>query len=373
MAKPDYYATLGVDRGASADEMKKAYRKLAMQYHPDRNPGDAKAEAKFKELNEAYDVLKDDQKRGAYDRFGHAAFENGGGGASSGFGFEGGLGDIFDQMFGGGGRRGSERQTGADLRAAVEIDLGEAFTGTKANVRVATRLTCDACQGSGSADKNASADTCSTCGGAGRVRAQQGFFLVERTCPTCGGTGRVIRNPCRVCAGAGTVPRDKTLAVQIPAGVEDGTRIRLSGEGEAGGRGAPPGDLYVQIAIRPHSIFQRDGANIFCRVPLRMTQAALGGEIEVPTIDGSAAKVKIPAGTQSGEQFRLRAKGFSVLRSTQRGDMYIQVAVETPQHLTRRQRELLDEFETEAKGHSAGSPEHEGFFSKVKEFFEGKI
>jgi molecular chaperone DnaJ len=374
MAKQDYYTTLGVQRGASAEDMKKAYRKLAMQYHPDRNPGDAKAEAKFKELNEAYDVLKDEQKRGAYDRFGHAAFENGGpqqGGA--GFGFEGGLGDIFDQMFGGGGRRGGERtQTGADLRAAVEIELSEAFTGTKANVRVPTRVTCDACAGSGSADKNVSADTCGTCGGAGRVRAQQGFFLVERTCPTCGGSGRTIRNPCRVCSGAGTVPREKTLSVAIPAGVEDGTRIRLSGEGEAGGRGAPPGDLYVHVAIRPHDIFQRDGANIFCRVPLRMTQAALGGEVEVPTIDGSAAKVKIPAGTQTGDQFRLRAKGFSVLRSSQRGDMYIQVAVETPQSLTRRQRELLEEFETEGKSHTAGSPEHEGFFAKVKEFFEGK-
>jgi molecular chaperone DnaJ len=204
------------------------------------------------------------------------------------------------------------------------------------------------------------------------VRAQQGFFLVERTCPTCGGSGRVVRNPCRVCAGAGTVPREKTLSVQIPAGVEDGTRIRLSGEGEAGGRGAPPGDLYVHVAIRPHDIFQRDGANIFCRVPLRMTQAALGGEIEVPTIDGSAAKVKIPAGTQTGDQFRLRAKGFSVLRSAQRGDMYIQVAVETPQNLTRKQRELLEEFEAESKSHATGSPEYEGFFAKVKDFFEGR-
>jgi molecular chaperone DnaJ len=374
MAKQDYYTTLGVQRGASAEEMKKSYRKLAMQYHPDRNPGDAKAEAKFKELNEAYDVLKDDQKRSAYDRFGHAAFENGGpqAGGAGGFGFEGGLGDIFDQMFGGGRRGGERTQTGADLRAAVEIELAQAFTGTKANVRVPTRVTCDACSGSGSADKNASADTCATCGGAGRVRAQQGFFLVERTCPTCGGSGRTIRNPCRVCSGAGTVPREKTLAVAVPAGVEDGTRIRLSGEGEAGGRGAPPGDLYVHVAIKPHEIFQRDGANIFCRVPLRMTQAALGGEVEVPTIDGSAAKVKIPPGTQTGDQFRLRAKGFSVLRSAQRGDMYIQVAVETPQSLTRRQRELLEEFESEGKSHKAGSPEHEGFFAKVKEFFEGK-
>jgi molecular chaperone DnaJ len=375
MAKQDYYATLGVERGASAEEMKKAYRKLAMQYHPDRNPGDAKSEAKFKDLNEAYDVLKDDQKRGAYDRYGHAAFENGGpqqGGG--GFGFEGGLGDIFEQMFGqtrrGGG--GSQTQTGADVRAQVEIDLGEAFTGIKANVRVNTRMACDACSGTGSADKNASADTCGTCGGAGRVRAQQGFFLVERTCPTCGGAGRMVRNPCRVCSGAGTVPREKTLSVAIPAGVEDGTRIRLSGEGEAGGRGAAPGDLYVHVAVRAHDIFQRDGANIFCRVPLRMTQASLGGEIEVPVIDGTRAKVKIPAGTQTGDQFRLRAKGFSVLRSAQRGDMYIQVAVETPQSLTRRQRELLEEFENEAKANTAGSPEHEGFFAKVKDFFEGR-
>ena len=376
MAKQDYYELLGVQRGVNADDLKKAYRKLAMQYHPDRNPNNPAAEQKFKDVSEAYDVLKDDQKRGAYDRFGHAAFENGGAGAGAagaGFGFEGGLGDIFEQMFGGGGRRGGAAggaPAGADVRVAVEVDLAEAFAGVKTNVKVATRMTCDACSGTGSADKTAGADTCATCGGAGRVRAQQGFFLVERTCPTCGGSGRVTRNPCRVCAGAGTVPRDKTLAVQIPAGVEDGTRIRLSGEGEAGKRGAPAGDLYVHVGIRPHPIFQRDGANIFCRVPLRMTQAVLGGDIEVPTIDGSAAKVKIPAGTQTGEQFRLRAKGFSVLRSAQRGDMYIQVAVETPQNLSRRQRELLEEFEAEAK--STGSPEHEGFFAKVKEFFEGR-
>jgi molecular chaperone DnaJ len=375
MAKQDYYATLGVERGASADEMKKAYRKLAMQYHPDRNPGDAKSEAKFKELNEAYDVLKDDQKRGAYDRYGHAAFENGGmgnGGGGGGFGFEGGLGDIFEQMFGGRRGGGGQQQSGADIKAQVEIDMVEAFAGVKTNVRVPTRMSCDACSGTGSTDKNASAETCKTCGGAGRVRAQQGFFLVERTCPTCGGSGHMVRNPCRVCSGVGTVPREKTLSVQIPAGVEDGTRIRLSGEGEAGGRGAPPGDLYVHIAVRPHAIFQRDGANIFCRVPLRMTQAALGGEVEVPAIDGTAAKVKIPPGTQTGDQFRLRGKGFSVLRSAQRGDMYVQVAVETPQKLTRRQRELLEEFETESTDYGAGSPEHEGFFAKVKDFFEGR-
>jgi molecular chaperone DnaJ len=381
MAKTDYYELLGVSRGASADELKKAYRKLAMQYHPDRNPGDAAAEQKFKDINEAYDVLKDEQKRAAYDRFGHAAFEGGGpgaggfGGGFGGFGgFEGGIGDIFEQMFGeamGGRRGGRAERAGADLRAAVEIDLTQAFTGTKTELRVPTRVSCDACSGTGSADKAAANDTCPTCGGAGRVRAQQGFFVVERTCPTCAGAGRTVRNPCRVCSGAGTVPRERTLSVTIPAGVEDGTRIRLSGEGEAGGRGATPGDLYVHVSIRPHPIFQRDGANVFCRVPLRMAQAALGGEIEVPAIDGSRARVKIPAGTQTGDQFRLRGKGFSVLRSSARGDMYIQVAVETPQNLTKRQRELLEEFERESGNTASGSPEHEGFFAKVKEFFDG--
>ncbi len=372
MAKEDYYATLGVARGAGADELKKAYRKLAMQYHPDRNPGDAVAEAKFKEVNEAYDVLKDDQKRAAYDRFGHAAFEQGGGGG----GFDaGGLGDIFDQMFGdfmGGRQRRGGPRGGADIRTAVEIDLAQAFAGTKVQIRVPTRVACEACAGTGSESKDRSAaDTCATCHGAGKVRAQQGFFLVERTCPTCGGAGRVIRNPCRICRGAGTVQRERSLDVTIPAGVEDGTRIRLSGEGEAGGPGAPPGDLYVHVGITAHEIFQRDGANIFCRVPLRMTQAALGGEVEVPAIDGSKARVKIPPGTQTGDQFRLRAKGFSVLHSAARGDMFIQVAVETPQHLTRRQRELLEEFDAEAKTHASGSPESEGFFAKVREFFEG--
>jgi molecular chaperone DnaJ len=380
MAKQDYYATLGVGREAGPDELKKAYRKLAMQYHPDRNPNDKTAEARFKEISEAYDVLKDEQKRAAYDRYGHAAFENGGMGAGGGFGgFDfsgsGGLGDIFDQMFGEfmGGRRGGGRgpRTGADVRAQVEIDLTDAFAGTKATLRVPTRVACDACHGTGSAGRERQNETCPTCGGMGKVRAQQGFFVVERTCPTCGGAGRVIRNPCRVCGGNGTVQRERTLQVAIPAGVEDGTRIRLAGEGEAGANGAPSGDLYVHVSIRPHEIFQRDAANIYCRVPLRMTQAALGGEVEVPVIDGSKARVKIPPGTQTGDQFRLRSKGFSVLRSTARGDMYIQVAVETPQHLTRRQRELLEEFEAEAAAHGNGSPEAEGFFARMREFFEG--
>ena len=377
MAKQDYYSLLESQREASADDLKRAYRKLAMKYHPDRNPGDKAAEAKFKEVSEAYDVLRDDQKRAAYDRFGHAAFENGAGAQAGGFGFqEGGLGDIFDQMFGEfmGGRRsnGARTRAGSDLRAQVEIDLADAFGGTKVDLRVPTRVKCDNCAGTGSASKQAERDTCATCGGSGKVRAQQGFFLVERTCPTCGGMGRVVRNPCRVCSGTGTVPRDRTLAVAIPAGVEDGVRIRLAGEGESGASGAPAGDLYVHVAIRPHEIFQRDGANIYCRVPLRMTQAALGEDVEVPVIDGSRAKVKITPGTQNGDQFRLRGKGFSVLRSAARGDMYVQVAVETPQQLTKRQRELLEEFEAEAKRHKNGSPETDGFFAKVAAFFEGR-
>ena len=377
MAKQDYYSLLEVTREASADDLKRSYRKLAMKYHPDRNPGDKASEAKFKEVSEAYEVLRDDNKRAAYDRFGHAAFENGGGSAAGGFGFQqGGLGDIFDQMFGEfmGGRRnaGARTRAGADLRAQVEIDLADAFAGTKVDLRVPTRVQCDACSGTGSASRQAERETCSTCNGAGKVRAQQGFFLVERSCPTCGGTGRILRNPCRVCSGAGTVARERTLAVTIPAGVEDGVRIRLAGEGEAGAAGAPPGDLYVHVAIRPHDIFQRDGANVYCRVPLRMTQAALGGDVEVPVIDGSRTKVKIPAGTQTGDQFRIRSKGFSVLRSTARGDMYVQVAVETPQQLTRRQRELLEEFEAEAVRHKDGSPESEGFFAKMAAFFDGR-
>jgi len=367
-----------VARDASADDLKKAYRKLAMQFHPDRNPGNAQAEARFKEVNEAYDCLKDDQKRAAYDRFGHAAFEQGG--AAGGFDFSGagGLGDIFDQMFGdfmgqrgnAGGRR--RTRAGADVQTQLEIDLTQAFSGAKMQVRVPTRVACEACKGTGSSDGQRAADTCATCNGQGKVRAQQGFFVIERTCPTCGGAGRVIRNPCRVCQGAGTVQRERALQVNIPAGVEDGTRIRLAGEGEAGGQGAQNGDLYVHIAIRQHNLFHREGAHVFCEVPLRMTQAALGDNIDVPVIDGTRDKLKIPPGTQNGAQFRLRGKGFSVLRSAARGDMVVQAKVETPANLTRRQRELLEEFEAEARGHAKGSPEHEGFFAKVKDFFESR-
>ncbi|EHH67969.1 molecular chaperone DnaJ [Gluconobacter morbifer] len=379
--KIDYYECLEVSRTASADELKKAFRKQAMRYHPDRNPGDATAEQKFKEINEAYDVLKDDQKRAAYDQYGHAAFEGGMGGGGFGGGFggfggagPGGLGDIFEQMFGDmmGGRRGG-RRTGADVQVHVEISLMEAFSGCKKDVEVRTRGACEACHGSGSADADGGSSTCPTCHGAGKVRAQQGFFLVERPCPTCHGSGRTVRNPCKVCHGTGTEAKTETISIDIPAGVEDGTRIRMAGRGEAGGEGVQPGDLYVHISVENHSIFQRDGANIYCRVPLRMTQAALGTEVEVPVIDGSRSKVRIPAGTQTGETFRLRGKGFSVLRSSARGDMYIQVSVETPHHLTKRQRELLEEFEQEAgDDHTKASPENSGFFAKVRDFFEGR-
>ncbi|WP_457851894.1 molecular chaperone DnaJ [Falsiroseomonas oleicola] len=381
MAKRDYYEVLGVARDASEEDLKKAYRKLAMQHHPDRNKGDAGSEAKFKEANEAYDILKDAEKRAAYDRFGHAAFEQGGGGGGGGAGmggnpFGGAFEDIFEEMFGGLGRgRGGARAAagrGSDLRHQVEVSLEEAYAGVKKTIRVPSSVVCEACKGTGSEGPAAqAAQTCPTCNGAGKVRAQQGFFLIERTCPTCSGSGRIIKNPCKVCAGQGRVQRDRTLAVTIPAGVEDGTRIRLSGEGEAGLRGAPSGDLYVDVAVRQHAIFQRDGANIFVRVPLRMTQAALGGGVEVPVIDGGRARVTIPAGTQTGDQFRLRGKGFSVLRSAARGDMYVQVAVETPQNLSKKQQELLAEFEAESEKTGRSNPETEGFFAKVKEFWDG--
>ena len=371
MAKQDFYELLGVPRDANAEAIKKAFRKLAMSCHPDRHPGDKAAEQKFKDINEAYDVLKDEQKRAAYDRYGHAAFENGGRGApGADFGFATGFADIFDEMFGEfmGNRRGQQSATrGNDLRYNLEITLEDAFRGQQATVRVPTMVACESCSGSG-AESGSKPVTCHTCQGHGRVRAQQGFFTIERTCPTCHGAGRVIENPCRVCSGQGRVRREKTLAVAIPAGVEDGTRIRLAGEGEAGLRGGASGDLYIFLAVKPHRFFQRDGTDIHCRVPISMPTAALGGGIEVPAIDGTRAELKIPAGTQSGKQFRMRGKGMSVLRSPARGDMYIEVVVETPVNLTKRQQELLREFE-EAGGGKNTSPETEGFFAKVKEFF----
>jgi molecular chaperone DnaJ len=373
MAKTDYYELLGVERGANADDLKKAYRKMAMKYHPDRNPGDAAAETRFKEVNEAYDVLRDDQKRAAYDRFGHAAFENaaagGQGRGGQGFDFASGFADIFDEMFGEfmGGRRGQGAGRGADQRYNLEIELEDAFKGKQAQIRVPTSGICEPCQGTGG-ERGTKPVSCQHCGGHGKVRAQQGFFTIERTCPVCGGAGRVIEKPCRSCGGAGRVRREKTLQVSIPAGVEDGTRIRLAGEGEAGLRGAPPGDLYIFLALKPHRFFQRDGANVYCRVPIPMTTAALGGSIEVPTLDGTRARVAVPAGTQTGHQFRLKSKGMSVLRSPARGDLYIQATVETPQNLTKRQQELLKEFESAGTGDKT-SPESAGFFAKVKELW----
>ncbi len=380
MAKQDYYELLGVAKTASADEIKKAYRKLAMQYHPDRNPGNEEAEHKFKEINEAYDVLKDEQKRAAYDRFGHQAFENGGRGGPGGFGggggfdFGGGFADIFDEMFGefmgGGGRRqGGGSGRGQDLRYNLEISLEEAFKGSQATVRVPTSVACESCSGSGAA-AGTQPVACPTCAGHGKVRAQQGFFTIERTCPACHGQGRIIKDACKSCGGAGRQRKEKTLQVNIPAGVEDGTRIRLAGEGEAGLRGAPPGDLYIFLALAPHPLFQRDGANIHCRVPIPMVTAALGGTVEVPSIDGTRAKITVPAGTQSGHQFRLKGKGMSVLRSPHRGDMYIQAMVETPMNLNKRQQELLREFEKAGGKEGGTNPQSEGFFAKVKELWE---
>ena len=375
MAKADYYELLGVERGVSADDLKKAFRKQAMQCHPDRNPGNADAEKKFKEINEAYEVLKDEQKRSAYDQYGHAAFENGGRGqGGGGFDFSGNFSDVFDDLFGdfmgGGGRRGGGPARGADMRYNLEITLEEAFKGKKTSIRVAGTVACEGCEGSGAAPGSQPV-TCQTCRGQGKVRAQQGFFTIERTCPSCQGQGRMIKDPCTSCRGAGRKQKEKTLSVIIPAGVEDGTRIRLTGEGEAGLRGAPAGDLYVDVGVKAHPIFQREGPNIMVRVPLRMTQAALGGQIEVPSIDGGRSRVTIPAGTQSGDSFRLRGKGFSVLRNPARGDMYVQVAVETPQNLSAKQKELLEAFEAEAVQSGKSSPESEGFFAKVKDFWDG--
>ena len=376
MAKNDFYETLGVERDAGDDELKKAYRKLAMKYHPDRNPEDAKAEKSFKDVNEAYEILKDAEKRAAYDRFGHAAFEQGGAGGGRGgaSGFGGGFSDIFDEMFSdfGGGRGGRNGRApagnGSDLRFNMEVSLEDAYNGKQTEIRVPTSAPCDTCDGSGG-EGGAAPSTCGSCQGHGRVRAQQGFFTVERTCPTCQGTGELIKHPCKVCAGDGRVHKEKTLSVNIPAGVEEGTRIRLSGEGEAGLRGAQAGDLYIFLSIKSHRIFQRDGADIHCRVPIPMTKATLGGTIEVPTVEGKMARVTIPSGTPTGHQFRLRDKGMTILRSKARGDMFIQAFVETPVNLTKRQKELLKEFGDESPEDTT-SPQSHGFFSKVKEIWE---
>ncbi len=380
MSKADYYGILGVARDASAEELKKAYRKLAMQYHPDKNHGNKEAEHKFKEINEAYDVLRDEEKRAAYDRYGHAAFEQGGfgggGGGFGGFDFAGGFGDIFEEMFGeilGGGRRGggphSGGQRGADLRYDLDITLEEAFAGTEKTIKISTLILCQECSGKGTAP-GTSPVTCATCGGQGRVRVQQGFFTIERTCPACQGTGQVIKDPCKACRGAGRVRKERALIVNIPAGVENGTRIRLSGEGEAGQRGGHPGDLYVILSIDGHPLFKREGANLYCRVPIPVTTAALGGKISVPVIGGERTEIDIKPGTQSGHQHRVRGKGMSVLRSSSRGDLYVEIFVETPAHLTKRQREILEEFALESEK-SKTHPESESFWDRVRELFGG--
>lgn len=370
----NYYDILGVSKTASAEELKKAYRKLAMKHHPDKNPNDKAAEEKFKEISHAYDILSDEQKRAAYDRYGHDAFNQGGmGGASGGagmggFDFSSGFADIFEDLFGMGGGRGGQQSAntrGADLRYNLSVTLEEAFKGKSETIKITTAASCDTCSGSGGANGSKPVN-CTSCGGSGRVRATQGFFTVERTCTGCGGIGKTIKDPCRTCAGSGRVRKEKTLSVNIPAGVEEGTRIRLSGEGEVGVRGGSSGDLYIFISVKQHPLFIRDGADIHCNVPISMTAAALGGSIEVPTIDGSRVKVTIPEGTQHGHQMRLRGKGMSIIRAGNRGDMYIHTLVETPTHLNKRQKELLKEFD---KGGDCVSPQSEGFFNKVKEFW----
>jgi molecular chaperone DnaJ len=376
MAKRDFYEILGVPRTASAEELKKAYRSKAKELHPDRNSDNPAAEAQFKEVNEAYDTLKDAEKKAAYDRYGHAAFEGGrgaGGGGGQGD-FASAFSDVFEDLFGdfmggrggaGGGR--SRAQRGSDLRYNLRVSLEDAFGGIQKTINVPASVSCEVCRGTG-AEGGAEPVTCPTCSGMGKVRAQQGFFTVERTCPTCGGMGRIIKNPCRACGGAGRTEKERALSVNIPAGVETGTRIRLAGEGEAGLRGGPAGDLYIFIEVKDHPLFQRDGVHLFCRVPVSITTAALGGEVEVPTIDGGKSRVKVPAGSQTGKQMRLRAKGMPALRGGGSGDMLIELAVETPVNLTSRQKDLLREFE---KLSEDNNPEGSSFFSKVKTFWDG--
>jgi molecular chaperone DnaJ len=383
MAKRDYYETLGVARGASAEEIKKAFRRKAKELHPDRNKDNPKAEAQFKEANEAYDVLKDADKKAAYDRFGHAAFEGGMGGGPRRPGpggpgqgdFASAFSDVFEDLFGdfmggqpGGARGGRSRATrGSDLRYNMRITLNEAFSGEQKTITIPTAVKCSKCEGKGTEGASEPA-TCPTCSGMGKVRAQQGFFTVERTCPTCSGAGQIIKNPCSACGGGGRVQKERQLSVNIPAGVETGTRIRLSGEGEAGLRGGPTGDLYIFIEVEEHPIFQRDGSALYCTVPVAMTTAALGGEVEVPTIDGGRSRVKVPAGSQTGRQMRLRGKGMPALRGGPAGDMFIELAIETPVNLTQRQKDLLREFERQCDDNN---PNGDSFFRKVKGFWDG--
>ena len=374
MSKRDYYEVLGVTRSATEDELKKAYRRCAMKHHPDRNPGDASAEAAFKECKEAYEVLSDGGKRRMYDQHGHAAFEHGMGGGNAGPGFGGGadmgdiFGDIFGNIFGGGGGRGGPRR-GADIGYVMELDLEDAVAGVEKRVELPTLAGCDECDGSGSEDGKR--ETCSTCAGRGQVRMQRGIFTMQQACPHCGGQGQIIANPCKTCHGAGRVEEEKVLSVKVPAGVDTGDRIRLAGEGEAGPAGSPPGDLYVEVRVRPHAIFQRDGDDLHCEVPVRISQAALGDIVRVPTLGGEA-EIRVPAETQTGKVFRLRDKGVKSVRSRSPGDLYCKVVVETPVNLTKEQRELLAQFETTFTGENAHrhSPKSSTFMDGVKGFWD---
>ncbi len=373
MAKKDYYEVLGLKKGASENDIKRAYKRLASKHHPDKNQGSKEAEAKFKEINEAYEVLGDAEKRAAYDQYGHAAFEQGGGAGGFSGGFGGGFGgfeDIFSEMFGGGFGGGGRRQRGVrgdDLRYDIEITLEEAVKGCKKDIRISTLAECDTCHGSG-AEKGSKVETCLHCHGSGRIRRQQGFFVTEATCPNCHGTGKKIEKPCKSCHGDGRVQKAKNLSVTIPAGIDTGNQLRLSGEGAAGEQGAPAGDLYVVIHVREHDIFERDGSNLYCEVPISFTMAALGGEIEVPTLDGKL-KLKIPAETQTGKLFRVRGKGVSSPRGGYAGDLICKVVIETPVSLNEEQKELLRKLEESLEGKSHHRPQQEGFLDSVKNFF----
>ena len=371
MSKRDYYDVLGVPKGSEAEAIKKAYRTKAKELHPDRNSDNPNAESQFKEVNEAYEVLKDADKKAAYDRYGHAAFEGGGGqGFGGGGDFSSAFSDVFDDLFGdfmGGGRGGRKQQSrGSDLRYNLSISLEEAFAGLQKTINIPSAVKCGSCNGTGAAG-GSSPTTCPTCSGLGKVRATQGFFTVERGCPTCSGVGQIIKNPCSSCGGQGTQKKDKALSVNVPPGVETGTRIRLAGEGETAPRGGVSGDLYIFIEVSKHKIFERDGLNLFCRVPVSMAKASLGGEVEVPTIDGGRSRVRIPAGSQSGRQMRLKGKGMPAIKTSQKGDMFIEMAVETPVNLTTKQKELLQEFEELSEDNN---PETNSFFSSVKTFWE---
>tara|TARA_Y100000996_G_C22488713_1_gene629290 strand:+ start:136 stop:1266 length:1131 start_codon:yes stop_codon:yes gene_type:complete len=373
MADRDFYDILGVQKNASDDEIKKSYRKLAMKYHPDRNKDNKESERKFKEATAAYEALKDPEKRAAYDQYGHDAFRQGGMGGGQGFGdFAGGFSDIFEEFFGG-GFGGSSRQRGPqrgnDLRYNMSVTLHEAFNGKKSQIRIPSYDGCDLCAATGSADKSGPS-TCSTCDGQGKVRSTQGFFSIERPCPTCGGEGSSIKNPCLKCSGTGQVKKQKTISVTIPAGVDTGTRIRISGEGEPGQRGAGNGDLYIFVEVQKDKLFEREEENIFCQIPISITTAILGGDVEVPTIEGKKARLNIPPGTQSETQFRLKGKGMSILRQTRRGDMYVEANVEIPVNLNSKQKSILQEFEKEGGTSKKHSPKSQSFFSKLKEVWE---